>query len=86
MQPYLPELQEAVDTLTANKENWIQISERKMPLPKAMPADDEKLGWSVNVGYLACGVNSQALRDAKPVEKLMSHKNDEYEGLMMSTE
>lgn len=48
--PHLPELQDAVDTLKQNKDNWVKISEKKMTLPPALPADDEKLSWSVNVG------------------------------------
>lgn len=84
--PYLPELQNAVDTLTANKEKWVKIASGEMPLPPALLADDTKLGWSVNVGYIAVGHTSDIIRKAQPVEKLMSKNNAKYGSSKASTE
>ena len=76
--PHVPELQKAVDTLKANKEKWVQISEKKLQLPSALPVDDEKLSWSVNVAYLALGPTADVMKAATAVEKLMSVNNEKY--------
>ena len=76
--PHIPELQGAVDTLKVNKDTWVTISEKTAKLPPAVQGDDEKLSWSVNVGYVALGPTSDVLRGATVVDVLMSTKNEEY--------
>jgi Ca2+-binding EF-hand superfamily protein len=72
--PHMPELQAPYDQLQTNKSNWEKIKAGTMELPPGVEEDDEKLGWSVNVGMVALGPSKTGGGSSKATTKLSSAK------------
>ena len=66
--PHIPELTDAYQTLKDNRQAWVDVKEGRKAMPPPVPADDEKLGWSVNVGHKSA--DDEKLATAKVTTKL----------------